>query len=319
MQKENNISISLVIPIYNENQNINLLNDKIFEVIKYNNFTNYEILYINDGSDDDSGSELNKLAEKNERIKVIHLQRNYGQTAALSAGIEEAIGEIIITLDGDLQNDPADIPKLLKELNSGFDVISGWRKKRRDKMFTRIIPSKIANWLISMISGVRLHDYGCTLKAYRASIIKDIGLYGEMHRFIPIFASWQGGKIKELEVKHHPRKFGQTKYGINRTLRVISDLILIKFMDKYSMNPIHLFGGFGILNFFLSIIAFLFMIYFKYWGGKSFVETPLPQLVVLFFLVGILSVFMGFIAEILMRTYYESQNKKIYQIRKIIN
>jgi hypothetical protein len=222
-------------------------------------------------------------------------------------------------MDADLQNDPSDIPKLIKKLDDGYDVVSGWREKRKDRYFTRILPSKIANWIISKISGVTLHDYGCTLKAYKKATLKNVKLYGEMHRFIPIYIAWQGGKITELPVNHHARKYGKSKYGLMRTFSVIADLIFIKYMEKQFSHPMHLFGGFTIINIGLSMLSFLIMIYFKFWGGKSFIQTPLPQLVVLFAMIGILSLFMGFLAEILMRTYYESQNKKSYQVLQPID
>ena len=311
--------MSIVIPVYNEEENIIILHGEIISVLKSISLDSYEIIFVNDGSTDKSETALKELAQKDEKLKIINLKTNYGQTAALSAGIDLSEGDVIITLDGDLQNDPKDIPDLLEKLEKGCDVVSGWRKNRKDKRLTRIIPSKIANWLISRISGVKLHDYGCTIKAYRRAFIKDVRLYGEMHRFIPVYIAWQGGKVEELEINHRPRRFGQTKYGLNRTFKVISDLMLMKFMEKYSLNPIHLFGGFGLFNFFLSFLTFGLMIYFKILKDKSFVETPLPLLVILFIFVGILSVFMGFISEILMRTYYESQSKQIYQIQDILN
>ena len=274
----------------------------------------YEIILIDDGSTDKSLEILQSEISNFNNMKIIQLQKNYGQTAAISAGIDNATGDILVIMDADLQNDPADIPSIIRKLDDGYDVVSGWRKKRKDKYITRILPSKIANWVISKISGVKLHDYGCSLKAYRKDILKNVKLYGEMHRFIPIYIAWQGGKITELPVNHHARKYGKSKYGLMRTFSVIADLIFIKYMEKQFSHPMHLFGGFTIINIGLSMLSFLIMIYFKFWGGKSFIQTPLPQLVVLFAMIGILSLFMGFLAEILMRTYYESQNKKSYQV-----
>lgn len=312
-------SISIIIPIYNELENILILYNDICKVFKKLPSRRYEIIFINDGSHDGSTDVLRQLASSDSNIKLINFRKNFGQTAAMSAGIEYANGDIIIPMDADNQNDPQDIPRLILKLEEGFDVVSGWRKYRKDKSFSRILPSKIANWCISKISGVKLHDYGCSLKAYRREIIKGVKLYGEMHRFIPIYAFWQGGKIAELPVNHHPRKFGKSKYGIGRTFSVISDLLLIKFFEKFATKPIHLIGGFGLINFLLGFITFVTMIYYKFWGGKTFVETPLPQLVVMFFMIGILAIFMGFISEILMRTYYESQSKQTYLIGEIIN
>jgi len=216
-----------------------------------------------------------------------------------------------------MQNDPADIPRLISKLNEGYDVVSGWRKDRKDYAIKRIFVSKMANVLISRISGVHLHDYGCSLKAYTRDVIKDVKLYGEMHRFIPIYAKWQGGRVAEIVVTHHARKFGKSKYGLERTLKVVLDLIVIKFLQKYSQNSIYLFGGIGALNIGVSLLCFLLMLYFKFWGNKSFIETPLPELVVLFFVVGFQSILMGLISEMLNRTYHESQHKPVYAVKEI--
>jgi len=279
----------------------------------------FEIIVVNDGSEDRSEEILDSLARSDKRLKVIHFRRNCGQTAAIMAGIDYSQGEVIIPMDGDNQNDPSDIPKLLDRIKEGYDVVSGWRKNRKEKGFLRIWPSRIANFIISKISGVRLHDYGCTLKAYKRDVIKDVKLYGEMHRFIPIYASWQGARVVEMDVRHHPRRSGSSHYGISRTSRVILDLLLIKFLGRFSQNPIHLFGGFGLINFVLAFFSFGIMVYYKLWGGKSFISTPLPILTVFFLLIGVESIFIGFVAEILMRTYYESQKKHPYSIREIIN
>ena len=243
-------------------------------------------------------------------------KRNFGQTAAMSAGIDYASGDVIIPMDGDLQNDPNDIPKLLNKVEEGFDVVSGWRKDRKDNAVSRNLPSKIANSLISKISGVHLHDYGCSLKAYKREVIEDVRLYGEMHRFIPVYASWMGAKVTEVPVNHYPRLNGVSKYGINRTFKVVLDLILIKFMERYAQKSIHFFGGLGIISFLLSFFTAATMFYLKFLGGKSFIETPLPMIVVLFFMVGVLLVMMGIISEMQNRTYYESQNKRVYLVRE---
>ena len=307
--------VSIVIPIYNEKDNIGYFYEKITKALDKPAFS-FEIIFVNDGSTDFSDRKLKAVALQDSKVKVIELRRNFGQTAAMMAGIDYSSGDIIITMDGDLQNDPEDITKLIEKLDEGYDVCSGWRKYRKDNWFSRVLPSKMANFLISKISRVPLKDYGCTLKAYRRDVIKDVRLYGEMHRFIPIYAAWQGANVCEIPVTHHARKHGKSKYGINRTFKVILDLMVIKFLGSYSQKPIYVFGGFGLFNFVLSFLSFALMIYYKYCGGKTFVETPLPQLVVLFFLMGFMSVLMGLIAEIQMRTYYESQNKPPYLIRK---
>ena len=236
------------------------------------------------------------------------------------AGIEYARGKFIITIDSDLQNDPKDIVKLVKKLNQGYAVVSGWRKNRKDNLFLRTIPSKLANILISKVTGVKLHDYGCTLKAYKSNVLKDLKLYGEMHRYIPLYINnYPNSKITEVPIEHHRRLYGESKYGVSRVIKVFLDLILVEFLFKYSQKPIYIFGFFGILSFLFSIIFFILTLYFKFFGGKSFIETPLPLLVVLFFIVGFQSILMGLISEMLTRTYYESQQKKIYYVKNLIN
>ena len=245
-------------------------------------------------------------------------RKNFGQTAAMSAGIDYATGDVIIPMDGDRQNDPKDIPVLLAKLDEGYDVVSGWRKDRKDNAIKRNLPSRIANGLISKISGVHLHDYGCSLKAYKRDVIKDVRLYGEMHRFIPVYANWMGGKVTEIPVRHHPRIHGVSKYGIGRTFKVVLDLIVIKFLQNYAQKSIHVFGGFGLISFLCAIISTIAMFYYKLFGNKSFIQTPLPMLVVFFFLVGIILVMMGILAEMQNRTYYESQGKKVYLVKEEI-
>ena len=311
------MDLSVVIPVYNEQDSIKLLVKQLIDLQEQLPEKIMQIIFVDDGSNDDTNKIINREISDYSNMKIICLSKNFGQTAALSAGIDNADGDVLITMDADLQNDPSDIPKLLNKLEDGYDVVSGWRDKRNDKYFSRILPSKIANWIISKISGVHLHDYGCTLKAYRKELLGSVRLYGEMHRFIPIYIAWEGGKITEIPVKHHHRKFGKSKYGLSRIVSVIADLILLKFMEKQFVHPIHLFGGFALMNFGFSILSIFFMVYYKFWGGKSFIQTPLPQLVILFLMIGILSLFMGFLAEILMRTYFESQNRASYTIRKI--
>jgi glycosyltransferase involved in cell wall biosynthesis len=312
------IALSVIVPLYNEAADIQLLVDQIIDALQKNGVT-FEIILINDGSTDDSKVILESITDREHRCRTITLRRNFGQTAALMAGIDFARGAIIVPMDGDLQNDPADIPKLLSKIDEGFDVCSGWRKSRKDHFFRRRFPSMLANRLISFISGVKLKDYGCTLKAYRRDVIKDVRLYGEMHRFIPIYASWFGARVTEVEVNHRPRTHGKSKYGLMRTFKVVLDLLVVKFLAGYMQKPIYVFGGFGLLNFILSFISFIAMIYFKYWGGKTFIQTPLPLLTVLFLLMGVMSLFIGLVAELLMRTYYESQHKSVYLIASTRN
>jgi glycosyltransferase involved in cell wall biosynthesis len=312
------ISLSVNVPHFNEAENVQVLVDQIVDALAKTGAA-FEIILVNDGSRDGSKAILDAIADRDGRCRVIQFRRNYGQTAALMAGIDHASGEIIVPMDGDLQNDPADIPKLIAKLDQGYDVCSGWRKSRKDHFFRRKLPSKIANKLISWISGVRLKDYGCTLKAYRRDVIIGVRLYGEMHRFIPIYASWLGARVTEVEVNHRPRTHGRSKYGLLRTFKVILDLFVVKFMSGYMQKPIYLFGGFGLVNFVLSFACFGGMIYYKFWGGKTFIETPLPLLTVLFMLMGVISLFIGLVAEILMRTYYESQHLQVYAIASTRN
>ena len=306
--------LSVIIPIFNELNNIEPLAEQIKTVLN-DIAEEYEIIFIDDGSSDGSDTKLDELSDADKRIKVIHFRKNFGQTAAIMAGIDASSGSIIITMDGDLQNDPKDIKNLLSKLNEGYDVCSGWRKDRKDNHLKRNLPSRLANWLISKVSGVYLNDYGCTLKAYKRHVIENVKLYGEMHRFIPIYAVWQGATITELPVRHHPRIYGKSKYGPERVIKVILDLLVIKFLEKYAKNPIYIFGGAGILFFLSSFFFFCLMIYYKIAGLKDFIQTPLPQLITLLGLMGFMSILMGFIAEILMRTYHESQNKSIYLVK----
>ena len=305
--------ISIIIPIYNEEENIIKTYEFIESALEK---LNYEVIFVNDGSTDKSENKIKEIIKKSKKYKLISLRRNYGQTAAMQAGFDHAIGEIIIPMDGDLQNDPNDIPKLLNKIDEGYDVVSGWRKNRFDKKITRILPSKIANILISKISGLHLHDYGCTLKAYRKEILDDIKIYGEMHRFIPIYASWEGAKVVEIPVNHHPRIAGKTKYGLSRIPKVILDLLVIRFFDKSIDRPIHLFGKFGLFMFFVAFILFLIAISIKIFMNISFILTPLPLLVVFFTLSGLICIFLGLVAEIQSRIYFESRGKAAYLIKK---
>ncbi|MGH2272354.1 glycosyltransferase family 2 protein [Anaerohalosphaeraceae bacterium U12dextr] len=309
--------ISIVIPVFNEADNIGPLHSEITQVLK-GRFS-YEIIYIDDGSSDNSLSRLIDIAQKDPNTRVIRFRRNFGQTAALSAGFKYARGNIVVPLDGDGQNDPADIPALVSKLNEGYDIVSGWRKDRQDNPMTRTLPSRIANWLIGKITGVKLHDYGCTLKAYRAESLAPIRLYGEMHRFIPALASWGGENVTEMPVNHRPRTHGKTKYGLNRTFKVILDLITIKFLSSFSTKPIYVFGGLGGVCFAGSLVGFLGVLYYKYISPEHLSMNRNPLLIVSLILIttSVQFVLMGLLAEILVRTYHESQDRPTYIIDKI--
>ncbi|NJD08965.1 MAG: glycosyltransferase [Gemmatimonadetes bacterium] len=304
------VRISVVVPVYNEEANVVELHERLRRVLSE---PDVEFIFVDDGSTDGTFARLREVAALDARVRLLRFRRNYGQTAALSGGIDHARGSIIIPMDGDLQNAPADIPRLLEKLDQGYDVVSGWRVARQDS-WNRRLPSVIANRLVSWISGVPLHDYGCSLKVYRRRVLEDVRLYGEMHRFVPIYAVWQGARVAELPVTHHPRTGGRSHYGMERTLKVVLDLIVVKFLASYVTKPIYVFGGFGIFSFLLSALAFVLMVYFKYWGGKTFIQTPLPLVVVLFLLVGCLSMLLGLVAELTVRTYYESQGKRTYTL-----
>ncbi|MBL7789773.1 MAG: glycosyltransferase family 2 protein [Chitinophagales bacterium] len=309
--------ISIILPIYNEAESIPELFQEIEKALKT---FDYEIVAVNDGSKDHSFQIIKEYTTKDRHIKLINFKYNSGQTAAINAGIQHASGDIIVFMDSDLENLPSDIPAMIDKLNEGYDVVSGWRRDRWQGQFlTRKLPSLLANKLISKISGVKLNDYGCTLKVYRSDVIKDVKLYGQMHRFIPVYCKWQGGKVAELPVQYQPRKYGASNYGIGRTFKVLLDLIVIKFLDRYMQRPIHFFGGFGFFSMLLSIISFLLALYFKLSGQKDFVQTPLPTFTAMFFVVGLVMILMGVLAEMLMRTYYESQNKFPFIIKEKIN
>lgn len=310
--------ISVVIPIYNEQDNIDPLYEKLACELPLLG-RDFEVILVNDGSNDCSEAKLNEVSHKDKRFKVLNLRRNFGQTAAMMAGIDYAKGEIIVPMDGDLQNDPADIKRLIEKLDEGFDVVSGWRKDRQDAAWKRKFPSRIANRLISWISGVHLHDYGCSLKAYNRDVIKDVKLYGEMHRFIPIYASWLGAKVTEVPVTHHARIHGVSKYGLERVAKVVLDLLVVKFFAKYATKPIYVFGGFGIFTIGFSFICSLYAVYLKLFASTSFIQTPLPLIAVMAFITGIMSILMGLLAELIMRTYYESQAKSVYLIKNTVN
>ena len=310
--------LSIVVPVYNEEDNIVPLRDRIVAALAPMQ-EEYEVVLVNDGSIDSTEVKLRAVAEADPRFKVVHFNRNFGQTAAMMAGIDFASGDIIIGLDADLQNDPADIPMLVAKLAEGYDVVSGWRRDRKDATLKRTLPSRVASWLISSICSVALHDYGCTLKAYRKHVVKGVKLYGEMHRFIPIYASWQGAKVTEVPVSHYPRLHGKSKYGLERVMKVMLDLLVVKFMANYATKPIYIFGGFGMVSILISFLSGTWALYLKLFEGKALISTPLPLLVVLTFITGIMSMLMGLIAEIIMRTYYESQGKHVYLVRETVN
>lgn len=277
------------------------------------------MICVDDGSQDRSLQVLKEIAATRPELKIVSFRRNCGQTAAMMAGIDHASGDIIVTIDADLQNDPDDIPVLLAKLDEGYDVVSGWRKDRQDAAIRRNLVSRVANRVISRISGVELHDYGCTLKAYRRDVIKDVRLYGEMHRFIPIYAAWMGARVHEMPVRHHPRKFGKSKYGLERVAKVILDLLVVKFLDRYLVKPIYVFGGFGLLSLVVSGLICLFMIWLKLVEGVYMIQTPLPILAAMTLLIGVLSLLMGILAEMMVRTYFESSGRRSYSVRETIN
>ena len=309
--------LSLVVPVFNEEQNLPLLLDAVCAVLEPL-ARPWEVIFVDDGSRDHSASVLETLFKRDPlHVRVIEFRRNFGQTAAIAAGIDHARGEVIILLDADLQNDPADIPMLLAKLDEGYDLVSGWRKNRKDNALTRNLPSHLANGLISLVTGVRLHDYGCTLKAYRRDVLEGFRLYGEMHRFIPVFAHSVGARIAEVEVNHHPRKFGKAKYGLERTLKVVLDLFTVKFLLSYSSKPIYLFGGAGIALMFLGLADLLYLFIRRFWGVPA-ATSPLLLVGVMFAIMGFQSILMGLIAELLARTYHESQQKPTYHIRSIL-
>ncbi len=316
--RQENVDISVVIPIYNEEENLPHLEQQLYATLDTLD-QRIEVIAVNDGSSDRSADILADIVSRHDNFRVVNFRRNYGQTAAMMAGIDYSSGDIIITIDSDLQNDPKDIPALLKKMDEGNDVVSGWRKDRKDSKIKRNFVSRLANRLISKISGVHLHDYGCTLKAYRREVMQGQRLYGEMHRFIPIYASWMGAKVVEIPVRHHARRFGQSKYGLERTLKVVLDLIVIKFLDSYLVKPIYVFGGFGLFTLFISGVSFFAMLYLKFVSGVSFILTPLPLLSAMSFLIGIISILMGLLAEIMVRTYFESQERAAYTVGNTVN
>ncbi len=309
--------ITITVPIYNEEQNIAPLYEKVCAAMLELG-RSWELVLVNDGSRDGSATALDAIAVRDPHVTVVHFPRNYGQTAAMMAGLDHARGDIIVPMDGDLQNDPCDIGRLIAKLEEGHDVVSGWRKDRQDHAIRRNLPSRLANTLISRVSGVHLHDYGCSLKAYRREILEGVKLYGEMHRFVPIYAAWNGARVTEIPVQHHPRVHGESKYGMERVIKVLLDLMVVKFLFRYSGKPIYVFGGFGLLSMLMALIAGLWAIGLKLFSGTSLIQTPLPLLAVFLGAVGVLSILMGLLAEMLNRTYHESQAKSVYKIARVV-
>ncbi len=310
--------LSVVIPIYNEEESIPILYNRLTEELSALD-RSYEIIAVDDGSRDHSFVLLRDLAQSDPRLRVVRFRRNFGQTAAFAAGFKRARGQVILTIDADLQNDPADIGRLLDKLDEGFDVVSGWRERRQDPFWNRRLPSQIANRLISWSTGVSLHDYGCSLKVYRTEVVQNIQLYGELHRFIPAIASWQGVAVAELPVRHHARRFGQTKYGIGRTIRVVLDLLTVRFLLSYGTRPMHIFGLFGMGSILLGTITGLYLTILKFIYAESLADRPLLLLAVLLIILGVQFISIGLIGELVVRTYYETQQKPIYAVREELN
>ncbi len=313
------MNLSLVIPVLNEAESLPHLHASIHEALDGRGLK-WEIVYVDDGSTDESLVLLKEFADQDrDNVRVVVLRRNFGQTAAISAGIDHTDGDVIVLMDADMQNDPQDIPMMLGLIEQGYDVVSGWRQSRRDRFLTRVLPSRIANRIISWVTGVHLHDYGCTLKAYRREVLQGFRLYGEMHRFIPAYAGSVGAKIVEVPVKHHARLHGETKYGLNRTLKVILDLFTVKFLMSFFYKPIYLFGGAGLALMILSGIALLFLLVRRLWLGTSVLASPIFQASTMIMILGFQSILMGLIAELLVRTYHESQAKPTYSVREVIH
>lgn len=308
--------ISVVVPIYNEEDNVVACHREISEVLEAMR-CRYEIIFVDDGSKDDTLPRLIAIADQDPNVRVIQFRRNFGQTAAMAAGFDHTRYDIVISMDGDLQNDPREIPRMVAKLKEGYDMVAGWRKHRQDAAISRKLPSRIANWIISRSTNVRLHDYGCTLKAMTGEIARGIKMYGEMHRFIPALADEMGAKIVEIPVNHRQRRFGTSKYGISRTIRVILDLITVKFLLGYSKRPIHLFGSVGMLSGISGAAILAIMTYQRMFMGVPMGNRPLMSLGVMLVLIGIQFLVFGLLAEVLARTYYESQDKRIYVVRRI--
>jgi glycosyltransferase involved in cell wall biosynthesis len=311
------IDVSIVIPLFNEVENVRLLYQQIKRVIEAGD-TKYEVILVDDGSTDGTYEALEELQSQDSRLRLIRLRRNFGQSAGFSAGFDYALGKVIITMDGDLQNDAEDIPRLLAKIDEGYDVVSGWRVKRQDVFLTRRLPSMAANKLISRVTGVKLHDYGCSLKAYRADVVKNVKLYGELHRFIPALASWMGIRVAEIPVNHNPRKYGQSKYGINRTIKVFLDLITVKFLLNYATRPIQIFGLVGLLSLGGGTLLAIYLTIDRLFFRHPLSNRPILLLAILLIMLGVQLITMGLLGELVVRTYHESQHKPIYMVRNTV-
>lgn len=311
------VEVSVVVPIYNEVESLPKLIDAIASTLTTSQLS-YEIICVDDGSRDGSAELLKQQVKTRTDLTGVIFRRNYGQTAAMAAGFKYAKSSVIVTMDGDLQNDPSDIPKLLNKLQEGYDLVSGWRKNRHDATFSRVLPSKIANWVIGKVTGVKLHDYGCSLKAYSAEIIADMNLYGELHRFLPALAFIEGARIVEIPVQHHARAYGQSKYGLGRTFRVLMDLLTVFFMKRFLTQPMHVFGLLGIVSIISGTLLGAYLTFLKLGLGESIGNRPLLILAVVLVLAGVQLFSFGLLAELLMRTYHESQGRPIYRVREVV-
>jgi glycosyltransferase involved in cell wall biosynthesis len=309
--------VSVVLPVFNEVESLATLLDAIAQTLTKHQL-HYEIIAVDDGSTDGSTQLLHQLAKTRSDLRAVLLRRNYGQTAAMAAGFNHTRGQVIVTLDSDLQNDPADIPRLIAKLDEGYDLVSGWRKARQDAAVTRLLPSKIANWLIARVTGVRIHDYGCSLKAYRAELVADMHLYGELHRFLPALAFIEGARITEMPVKHHARQFGKSKYGLDRTFRVMMDLLTIAFIKKFLTRPMHVFGLLGLGSVMLGFALGSYLTILKLGFGQNIGDRPLLILAIVLVLAGVQMFCFGLLAELMMRTYHESQGRPIYRVREVV-
>lgn len=310
--------ISVIVPVFNEEANLPTLVDRLLAVM-VGTTRPFEVIFVNDGSKDGSEQVLSKACDRDSRIKAIHFRRNYGQTAAMMAGFRFASGDVIVAMDSDLQNDPADIPKLIAKLDEGYELVSGWRRDRQDHPIRRNLPSRMANELISLATGVKLHDYGCSLKAYRREVLEGIRLYGEMHRFIPVYAHWNGARIAEVPVRHFPRTHGVSNYGLERVFKVILDLGVVLFLHRFAQKPMYIFGACGLLSWAISFLSGAAAVYYKLFGGKTFIQTPLPLISVNLFFFGAVCFLLGLVAELAIRTYHESQDKPTYSIASLDN
>jgi glycosyltransferase involved in cell wall biosynthesis len=312
------MKVSIIVPVYNEEESIGLLYQAVKKSLKTMGVP-WELILVDDGSQDNSPEKIRDIVKKHpDQVSAVILRRNFGQTAAIAAGIDHSKGDVIVLLDADLQNDPADIPVMVNKLNEGYDLVSGWRFDRQDKFLTRTLPSRMANSLISAVTGVKLHDYGCSLKAYRREVLTGFRLYGEMHRFIPVYANSIGAKIIEVKVRHHARKFGKAKYGLERIFKVILDLFTVKFLTSYSSKPIYVFGGTGLVLITFSFASLLFLGIRRIVAKISPFSSPLFTIAIMIASMGFQSILMGLIAELLVRTYHESQNKPVYAVREVI-